>query len=382
MATIAILGGGQLARMMALAGIPLGHSFIVADPAADACAGAVAEVVQAGWDDVAALAAVADRADVLTFDFENVPAETTRQLASRVPVLPGPQALALTQDRVVEKQLFAEVGLPVAQWRAVDDRAQLEEAIDAIGLPLVLKTRRFGYDGKGQYVLRQRGDADSAWNALGGHALIAEALVDFDCEVSLLAVRGRDGEFRHWPLTRNWHPGGILALSIAPLPPAMADIERRAADHARALAERLDYVGVMALELFVRDGQLLGNEMAPRVHNSGHWTIEGAACSQFENHVRAILGLPLGDTRAVSCTAMLNWIGDMPDASPWLREPRVHWHDYGKQARAGRKVGHATVCAATPQALHRRIQGLAQADGMRAAQLAPALDFLGNGWPA
>lgn len=373
MATVGILGGGQLARMMALAGIPLGLRFIVADPAADACAAVAAELVQAGWDDVAALTQLAARADVLTFDFENVPAATTRALASQVPVLPSPQALALTQDRVVEKQLFAEIGLPVASWHAVDDRAQLDEAIAAIGLPLVLKTRRFGYDGKGQAVLRENTDVEPAWARLGGQALIAEALVDFDCEVSLLAVRGRDGEFRHWPLTRNWHPGGILSLSLAPLPAAMDGVEKQAAQHARALAERLDYVGVMALELFVRDGQLLGNEMAPRVHNSGHWTIEGAACSQFENHLRAILGLPLGDTRAVAHSVMLNWIGELPHSAGLLRLPRLHWHDYGKQPRPGRKVGHATLCADTPAALREQLLAVAAADATLAPRLAEVL---------
>jgi 5-(carboxyamino)imidazole ribonucleotide synthase len=375
---LGVLGGGQLARMLALAAAPLGVKTLVVDSSADACAGQVAPLVVADWTDYAALGAFATQVDVVTFDFENVPAETARWLAERVPVFPAPQALALAQDRLAEKTLFRDCGLPTPDFMTVDTREQLDLALATVGVPAILKTRRLGYDGKGQFRLQQLGDADAAWAALGAqaakHGLILEAFVPFERELSVLAVRGRNGEFRTWPLTRNWHVDGVLSMSLAPAP----DIEllqRRATDLARTLAERLGYVGVFALELFVKDGELLGNEMAPRVHNSGHWTIEGAHTSQFENHVRAVLGLPLGDTGARGISAMFNWIGDLPDASPVLQATDAHWHDYGKQARPGRKVGHATACAPDARQLAERLADIAGALG-RDSQVAPVLQAL------
>lgn len=375
---LGILGGGQLARMLALAAAPLGAKALVVDSSADACAGQVAPLVVADWTDYAALEAFAAQVDVVTFDFENVPAETAHWLAERVAVFPAPRALAVAQDRLAEKTLFRECGLPTPAFMTVDTREQLDQALAVVGAPAILKTRRLGYDGKGQFRLRESADAAAAWAALGAqasrHGLILEAFVPFERELSVLAVRGRDGDFRIWPLTCNWHTDGVLAMSLAPAP----DIERlqqRAAELARTLAERLDYVGVFALELFVKDGELLGNEMAPRVHNSGHWTIEGAHTSQFENHVRAVLGMPLGDTGARGLSAMFNWIGDLPDAAPVLHAVDAHWHDYGKQARPGRKVGHATVCASDAGQLAARLAGIAGALG-REAQVAPVLQAL------
>ncbi|MDV2451315.1 5-(carboxyamino)imidazole ribonucleotide synthase [Xanthomonas hortorum] len=358
MTTVGILGGGQLARMLVLAGAPLGLRFAVFDPSADACAGQVAPLQVGAFDQTAALAAFAAQVDVITFDFENVPAASAQQLAAQVPVFPSAAALAVAQDRLSEKTLFRELGIPVPEFAAIDDRAGLDAALVRIGTPCMLKTRRFGYDGKGQFRIRTLADADAAWDALGAQAanvgLIVEAFVPFQREVSVVAVRGRDGEFRAWPLTENWHVDGVLSASLAP---ASVDAELQAAAeaHARAIAERLDYVGVFALELFVRDGQLLANEMAPRVHNSGHWTIEGAETSQFENHVRAVLGLPLGSTAMRGHACMLNWLGTMPDAAAFLAVPGGHWHDYGKQSRAGRKVGHATLRADTPPLLARAL---------------------------
>ena len=378
MPTVGILGGGQLARMLAIAGAPLGQRFLVVDSAADACAGQIAPLLRADWRDFDALAEFARRVDVATFDFENVPAETAQWLTEHTRVFPNPRALALSQDRLAEKNLFREIGLDTPAFAAVDNREDLARAVESIGLPAVLKTRRLGYDGKGQFVLRSPADVDAAWNALGGAALILEAFVAFRREVSVVAVRSQSGEFRPYPLTQNWHAGGILAASLAPAPDS-ADLERRAIAHARALAERLDYVGTFALELFDRDGDLLGNEIAPRVHNSGHWTIEGAVCSQFENHLRAVLGLPLGDTSARGPSVMLNWIGELPDANAIFREPDAHWHDYGKEPRAGRKVGHATVCARSAAELSERLARIAAALGretqiepVRAALAAPA----------
>lgn len=360
MATIGILGGGQLARMLAIAGAPLGHRFLVVDSAEDACAAQVAPLLRADWRDFTTLEQFAAQIDVATFDFENVPSDTAEWLTSHTPVFPNPAALATAQDRLVEKSLFREIGLDTPAFAAVDSRQDLERAVATIGLPAVLKTRRLGYDGKGQFVLRQPSDVDAAWQAVGGVPLILEAFIAFDFEVSVIAVRSRTGEFRHYPLTRNWHRDGILSASLAPIVDAMG-IESRAVAHARALAERLDYVGVFALELFVHGGRLLGNEMAPRVHNSGHWTIEGTACSQFENHVRAVLGLPLGDTAVRGYSVMLNWIGELPDATPVLAEARGHWHDYGKSPRAGRKVGHATLCADSSGELAERLARIGKA---------------------
>ncbi|HVC16508.1 MAG TPA: 5-(carboxyamino)imidazole ribonucleotide synthase [Rhodanobacter sp.] len=375
---LGILGGGQLARMLALAAAPLGVNTLVVDSAADACAGQVAPLVVADWADYAALEAFAARVDVVTFDFENVPAATAHWLAERVAVFPAPQALAVAQDRLAEKTLFRECGLSTPDFRTVDTREELDQALAAIGVPAILKTRRLGYDGKGQFRLAQLADADAAWTALGAqasrHGLILEAFVPFERELSVIAVRARDGEFHTWPLTRNWHVDGVLAMSLAPAPD-IGQLQQRAAALARTLAERLDYTGVFALELFVKDGDLLGNEMAPRVHNSGHWTIEGAHTSQFENHVRAVLGLPLGETGARGLSAMFNWIGGLPDAAPVLRAVDAHWHDYGKQSRPGRKVGHATICAPDAAQLAARLGGIAAALG-RAAQAAPVLQAL------
>lgn len=378
MTTVGILGGGQLARMLALAGAPLGLRFLVMDTVADACAGQCAPLLVGDYRDEAALAEFASRVDVATFDFENVPAESARWLSERVPVFPSPHALAVAQDRLAEKTLFGELGIPVPAFADVDSRAGLDAAVARVGLPCILKTRRLGYDGKGQFRLREPADLDRAWDALGAQAdkvgLIVEAFVPFEREYSVVAVRGRDGAFRAWPLTANWHVDGVLSASLAPAaaPEALA---REAQAHARALAERLDYVGAFALELFCHDGRLLANEMAPRVHNSGHWTLEGAETSQFENHLRAVLGLPLGATAMRGHACMLNWVGAMPDPLPVLAEPGGHWHDYGKAPREGRKVGHATLRADNAAALAAALARVGAALG-RDAQVAPAVAAL------
>jgi len=380
MTTVGILGGGQLARMLALSGAPLGLRFLVMDTVADACAGQCAPLLVGDYRDEAALAEFASKVDVATFDFENVPAESAEWLARRVPVFPNPRALASAQDRMVEKSLFRELGIPVPDFMDVPDRAALDAAVAAIGTPSILKTRRLGYDGKGQFRIKSPADVDAAWDALGAQAakvgLILEAFVPFERELSVVAVRGRDGAFRTWPLTENWHVDGVLSASLAPASCESA-LAAQAHAHARALAERLDYVGVFALELFCRDGVLLANELAPRVHNSGHWTIEGAETSQFQNHLRAVLGLPLGETRMLGHACMLNWIGAMPDAGPVLRAVGGHWHDYGKQPREGRKVGHATLRADDAAELARMLRETGAALG-RMEQVAPALAALAS----
>lgn len=378
MTTVGILGGGQLARMMALAGAPLGLRFRVLDNVADACAGQFAPMIVGDYTDQAALAAFAAQVDVATFDFENVPAESAQWLSERVPVFPNPRALAVAQDRLAEKNLFRELGIPVPDFADIPRRQALDEAVARLGTPCILKTRRLGYDGKGQFRIKSPADIDGAWTALGAQAgsvgLILEDFVHFDRELSVVAARGRDGEFRAWPLTENWHVDGVLSASLAPAR-VDAALQATALAHARKLAEALDYVGVFALELFCKDGELLANELAPRVHNSGHWTIEGSETSQFQNHLRAVLGLPLGDTRMVGLACMLNWIGAMPEASAVLREPCGHWHDYGKEPREGRKVGHATLRADTPMELAdalRRVGAVLK----REAQVVPVIAAL------
>ena len=376
--TVGILGGGQLARMMVLAGAPMGLRFELFDPAADACGAQVAPLQVAAFDDEAALAAFAARVDVVTFDFENVPARSAKFLAERVPVHPNPDALAVAQDRLSEKTLFQSLGIPLPAFANIRSRDELAAKVAEFGMPCIVKTRRLVYDGKGQFRIRSAADIDAAWDTLGSQVektgLILEGFVAFDREVSVVAVRGQDGEFRAWPITGNWHVNGVLSASLAPAQLSAAQHEA-AIGYARALAERLDYVGVFALELFCRGDELLANEMAPRVHNSGHWTIEGSETSQFDNHLRAVLGLPLGDTRMLGHACMLNWIGQMPDANAVLGQAGGHWHDYGKQARDGRKVGHATLrdddAAALAGALERVGGQLA-----RGEQVAPVIQSL------
>jgi 5-(carboxyamino)imidazole ribonucleotide synthase len=378
MTTVGILGGGQLARMMVLAGAPLGLRFVVFDPAADACAGQLAPLQVGVFDDLDALAGFAAKVDVITFDFENVPAASARWLAERKPVFPNPAALAVAQDRLSEKTLFRELGIPLPPFADIRSRDELAATVAEFGTPCILKTRRLGYDGKGQFRIRSAADVDAAWQALGEQVettgLILEGFVTFDREVSVVAVRGRDGEFRAWPLTGNWHVDGVLSASLAPAV-ATAAQHGTAIAYARRVAEHLDYVGVFALELFCRGDELLANEMAPRVHNSGHWTSDGAETSQFENHLRAVLGLPLGDTRVLGRACMLNWIGAMPNADAVLAEPAGHWHDYGKQPREGRKVGHANLRADDAAALADALERIGNALG-RQMQVEPVVHAL------
>jgi 5-(carboxyamino)imidazole ribonucleotide synthase len=342
---IGIIGAGQLGRMLALAGIPLGLHFRFLDPNEDAPSGQVAPLVVGAYDDRASLRRLASDVDLITYEFENVPVEALGTVAGLRPCFPPPEALRVSQDRLLEKELFGRLGIPTPGYRSVDSAAELRTAVAEIGLPCVLKTRRLGYDGRGQRVLRKAGDVAAAWRALGGVPLILEAFVDFDCEVSIVGARSTSGEIRAYPLVANTHRDGILRTTVAPWDGGR--LGALALRHLRRVLREFDYVGVLAIEFFVQDGRLMANEMAPRVHNTGHWTIEGAATSQFENHLRAILGLPLGDTRATGHSAMVNFIGSMPDRAGLLSLPGVHFHDYGKEPRAGRKLGHCTVVAAT-----------------------------------
>lgn len=375
---VAILGGGQLARMLVQAGVPLGVSFQVADKSSDVCAAQLAPTQALEWSDRDALAALAAKVDVVTFDYENVPADSVEHISQHTAVHPNAHALAVAQDRMDEKALFESIGLDTAPHAAVSSREELAAAVKTIGCPAILKTRRMGYDGRGQFRLHSDGDADAAWHELCEaavqHGLVLEALIPFQRELSVVAVRSCDGEFRAWPLAQNWHNDGILSISLAPALVSDA-IRDEALKCARAIAEALDYVGVFALELFVDGERLLGNEMAPRVHNSGHWSIEGAVTSQFENHIRAVLGMPLGSTEARGVSLMFNWIGQMPDRAVALRHAGVHWHDYGKSARPGRKLGHATVCADGRAAVLARAEALARDLGCE-SRLEPVRDWL------
>jgi len=346
---LGILGGGQLGRMLALAGYPLGMRAMVLDPAPEPCAAQVCEHRLGEFDDYRALYDLARSCDVVTYEFENVPVESARWLADRVPVFPPPRALEVAQDRLVEKRFLQELGVPVPPFAAVDNRPQLDSALREIGLPAVLKTRRFGYDGKGQQVLNSAADVEPAWTTLGGRPLILEAFVPFDREVSLIAVRGRDGSTVFYALTENQHCQGMLFQSRAPLTDTAEELTERAQEYTTRVLDALDYVGVLAIEWFQDGGQLLVNEMAPRVHNSGHWTIEGAVTSQFENHVRAVFGLPLGSSKVCGYVGLINLIGSHPPLPAMLAVPTARVHTYGKVPRPRRKIGHVTFVAATAE---------------------------------
>ncbi|WP_349259087.1 5-(carboxyamino)imidazole ribonucleotide synthase [Gaiella sp.] len=315
---VACIGGGQLGRMLGLAGLPLGVCFRFLDPSAEACARDVGELLVAEYDDPRALGRLADGADVVTFEFENVPVEA----AARVGAVPGRAALEQGQDRLREKELFRSLAIPTARFGSVEET----------GLPALVKSRRLGYDGKGQ----RRVDVADAL----GEGELAEELVAFDRELSIVGVRARSGETRFWPVGENLHRDGILRVTRAPAPGApQSDAEAICTK----IMDALDYVGVLAVELFEVGGRLLANEFAPRVHNTAHWTIDGAATSQFENHLRAILGLPLGPTELRAPSAMVNLIGSVPALEAMLELPGARVHLYGKAPRQGRKVGHLTL---------------------------------------
>jgi 5-(carboxyamino)imidazole ribonucleotide synthase len=356
-ARIGVLGAGQLGRMLGLAGRALGVDITFLDPSLESPAAAVGELIVADYADVTALERLAT-ADVVTFEFENVPVEAVKALEQRAKVFPSSRALEIAQDRLNEKTCFRSLGIPTPVFEAVNDWPQLSAALSRVGLPAVLKTRRFGYDGKGQAVLHSEADAKAAFERLGSAPLILEGFVKFERELSIIAVRSRSGDVACYPLVENHHAGGILRKTIAPAPSVTEELQRAANQHIEKLLAHLDYVGVLALELFEIDGKLIANEIAPRVHNTGHWTIEGAHTSQFENHLRAILDLPLGSTVAVSPCAMLNLIGSAPDARAILAVPDAHLHWYGKEPRPGRKVGHVTLRAPDTETLAERVATL------------------------
>ncbi len=342
---VGILGGGQLGRMLALAAYPLGITCRVFDPSADCSAGRVTEHVHGEYEDYQALYRFSQGLDVITYEFENVPLTAVRWLAERCRVYPPPEALEVAQDRYYEKTYLKSKGLPVPPFAAIDTRAELEQAVSWIGLPAVLKTRRYGYDGKGQRLLHTQADVEAGWNLLQGRPLILETFVSFDRELSLVAVRGRDGCRVDYPLVENEHSQGMLRRTRAPASTVEPTLQEQAENYASRLMNDLDYVGVLAIEWFACGNLLWANEIAPRVHNSGHWTIEGSETSQFENHMRAVCELPLGMTGVRGVSEMVNLIGMLPAREAICGLERAHYHVYGKPVRPQRKVGHITIRA-------------------------------------
>jgi len=356
--TIGILGGGQLGYMLALAGYPLGLHFRFLDPSPEAPVGRIAQRVTAEYSDHDALEKFVHGLELITYEFENVPVSAVRFLAKHVPVYPPAEALEAAQDRLNEKTLFNMLGIATTSFAEVNGAGDVDAAVKKIGLPAVLKTRRMGYDGKGQWVLRTREDVEFVKREFPTTPLLLENFVAFQRELSILAVRSRSGETAFYPLVENHHRGGILRLSIAPVPNLGAKLQHAAESAARRVMEELNYVGVLAIEFFECNGELVANEMAPRVHNSGHWSIEGAATSQFENHLRAVLGMPLGSTATVGVSAMVNLIGEVPEEKDVLAIADAHLHLYGKSLRPGRKVGHVTLRAESSEGLSSRLAEL------------------------
>jgi 5-(carboxyamino)imidazole ribonucleotide synthase len=365
MMRVGILGGGQLARMMAQAGRTLGLEFTFLCPDPQACAAPFGEHICANFDDERAQHRLVEWADVVTYEFENVPLQLVESLAARVNLYPSAAALAVARDRLYEKSRFQALGIPTAEFASVDSLDDLSNAVTKMGLPAILKTRTQGYDGKGQAVLRQPSDGPVAWEQVGKVPCIVESMVKFERELSIIAVRSRSGELAYYPLSENHHREGILRLSISlENDPMQADAEEKIG----LIMEDLDYVGALALELFQVDGKLLANEMAPRVHNTGHWTIEGAHTSQFENHLRAILGMRLGATSLTHSAAMVNLIGRLPQEEELRAVPGAIPHFYGKKERPGRKVGHVTLIDgdATSAQFNRRLSDLLRLAGENA----------------
>jgi 5-(carboxyamino)imidazole ribonucleotide synthase len=338
---VGIVGAGQLGRMMALAGYPLGLRCLFLDRSADAPGAQVSPILLGELEDAARLLELASRSEVVTFDWENISGKALAPLEKITTIRPPRKALEISQDRLQEKSLFRSLKIPVAAHAAVDDKSDLLKAIGKLGASGILKTRRLGYDGKGQCVIRGAAEVDHAWARMGGAGLIYEQFQKFSRELSIIGARSATGEIVYYPLSANTHSGGILRYSVAPY--VNGPLEKMARRYLKKVMEALDYVGVLTIEFFVVNGRLVANEMAPRVHNSGHWTIEGCVTSQFENHLRAICNLPLGSTRPLGHAAMVNFLGEMPDPLQLMTVEGLAFHDYGKEPRAGRKLGHCTI---------------------------------------
>lgn len=354
---IGVLGAGQLGRMLALAGYPLAKTFVFYDMSGNPSAGVGVTIIDEEGKD---LEEFLSRVDVVTYEFEHLPVAIAEKIAESKPVHPVPRALQVCQNREAEKTLFGNLGIPTPQWRMADSAESLRQAAEELGCPVVAKSNTEGYDGKGQAVLRSPDDAEQAWASIGHNRLMVEKFVEFTREVSIIAVRGTDGDVAFYPIAENVHHEGILRYSIAPAPSLSKELEEKADGYIRALLNELDYVGVLALELFETADGLVANEMAPRVHNSGHWTMEGAMTSQFENHIRAVAGHPLGNTAARGLSCMVNIIGEHGDINRILELPYAHVHLYAKEERPGRKLGHVNVLADSYEELKWRVRNVAQ----------------------
>jgi len=344
---IGILGAGQLGRMLALAGYPLGMRFRFLDPAADSPAGLLADHLTFDYSEESALEQFARGLDVITYEFENVPVGAARYLEKIVPVYPPPIALETAQDRFVEKSFFCRLGIPTPKFT-------MDFETEQIGFPAILKTRRLGYDGKGQVVVRSEADLKDELTTRNRDELILEEFISFERELSLIGVRNRTGDMRFYPLIENHHREGILRLSLVPGDISL-ELQEQAEEYAIKVLSALDYVGILAIEFFEKRGRLLANEMAPRVHNSGHWTIEGAVTSQFENHLRAVSGLPIGSTKPLGICAMVNLVGNLPDVGSLLRIEGAHLHVYDKAPRPRRKIGHVTLVEKDMETLTKKL---------------------------
>ncbi|MBL4659305.1 MAG: 5-(carboxyamino)imidazole ribonucleotide synthase [Alcanivoracaceae bacterium] len=357
--TIGILGGGQLAQMLALEGYPLGFRFVFFDPTADACAGLVGELIVADYGNEIALEEFAKRCDFVTYDFENVPVSAAEFVAKRTSIFPHPKVLEIAQDRLKEKLLFKSLDLPVGQFHAVDSYSELVFASKSCNQDGFLKTRTLGYDGKGQHRITIKTDLKELWGKIDGGSFVLEQAIKFKREVSVIVVRNTQGDMRFYNLCENKHKLGILTTTLVPA--VKSEYSDRAFDYAKKIADKLSYVGVLVIEMFETDLGLFINEMAPRVHNSGHWSIEGAVTSQFENHLRAGLGFEIGSTEmSQGFSAMINWIGEIPNIALSTKEKGIYWHIYGKENRQGRNVGHSTVVADNAQDLHTKVVKLAK----------------------
>jgi 5-(carboxyamino)imidazole ribonucleotide synthase len=340
---IGILGAGQLGRMLAQAGIPLGHSFNFYDTQITTTVTGLGESLIGSFDDRSALKAFAARCDVVTYEFENVPCESARYIESLVPIFPSPRALEISQDRSTEKQFLQDLGIAVPRFRTLGSERELREACEILGLPCIAKTRRFGYDGKGQARIESDKDITAAWRILQGAPLIVEGFVPFSRELSVIATRDKGGEICVYPLSCNTHIDGILHRSELPAPDISSALKATAHKLIARVMTELDYIGTLAIELFEVRGEILANEMAPRVHNSGHATIDCITSSQFENHIRAITGTQLGCVEPQSRAVMFNVIGSVPSFGAVEALPNARIHMYGKEPRPGRKLGHITL---------------------------------------
>lgn len=360
---VGILGAGQLGQMLALAGYPLGQRFVFLDTTGSPSADIGQTLVD---KDNTRLAEFLSQVDVVSYEFEHLPVELVRQIEQQKPVYPSSRALQVCQNRGLEKALFTQLNIPTPEYYLVDSLENLQQAVTDLTTkhqkPVVIKTVTEGYDGKGQAVLKNDSSDEVAavWQRIGGRELIVEAFINFVREISIIAVRGQTGDVRFYPMAENHHVEGILRYSFAPLPNLNAELQEQAEGYINALLKELDYVGVLTLELFQQaNGQLMANEMAPRVHNSGHWTQNGAVTSQFENHLRAVTGLPLGSTAACTPTCMINIIAKNGDPQQLLQEEGLHLHLYGKEERAGRKLGHLNLVAVTSEELLAKVNKVA-----------------------